>query len=344
MFAGTLLQSLERSAKSRNSMTQFEPIRWTDEEYASFGMIAQVNRHQYHTLPLFDTAALIALLDDYPRRWLQAFTMGDDPRRSEDWKCVDISPKSTGAELWRAVEQGRVWLNVTHIEEYSQDYADLINGIYAHLGEHCPHLQNPRANYSTVLISSPGAQVYYHLDAEPNMLWHLRGQKKIWIYPAMDTRFVPQNYLEDIYAGEIDENLPYDPSFDDAAECHVLSPGDVASWPHNGPHRIVNEDMNVSLATSYYTPMIYQRQYVQLANRFLLRGLGMQHRGMAERGLLPSMKRFSYRAINRVKPFKRKDRSAVYVTDLQIDPDAPYGIRRLEAEKAASFSSIRDQG
>ncbi len=316
------------------------PMQWSENEYASFGIATQVNKHEYHTLPLFEEEALIALLDDYPRRWLQAFTMGEDPTDASAWKCVDIHPDSTGRELWQAVQNGRIWLNITHVEKYSDDYADLIEGMYDHIGEHCPHLKQPTAAYSTLLISSPGAQVYYHLDAEPNMLWHLRGQKKIWVYPAMDTRFVPQHLLEDIYAGEIDENLPFQPEWDEHADMHLLSPGDVASWPHNGPHRIVNLDMNVSLATSYYTPTVYQRQYVQLANRFLLRNMGIKNRAMDEQGLMPSFKRMSYRLINKIRPFKRQDRSASYITDVQIDPEAPLGLRQLEKEIQASFSKV----
>jgi len=315
------------------------PLSWTADEYASFGLAPQVNRHSYHELDLFDKAAMVALLDDYPRRWLQAFTMGDDACRSDEWSCVDIAPETDGAALWHAVQHGRLWLNITHVEQYSDAYASLIDGMYEHLGVHCLHLQNPKAHYSTLLLSSPKAQVYYHLDAEPNMLWHMRGQKRIWVYPAMDTRFVSQEYLEDIYAGEVDENLPYDPAFDASAQHFLLTPGDVASWPHNGPHRIVNDDMNVSLATSYYTPMIYKRQYVQLANRFVLRNMGLQSRSMAEEGAVPAMKRFAYRAINKARPFNRRNRSATYVTDLQIDPGEPNGIRKLAKERHASFSS-----
>ena len=324
------------------SDTTNPPFEWTEQEYASFGLIAQVNKHRYHTLPLFDDEALITLLNDYPRRWLQAFTMGEDPTNSNDWKCVDIDESSTGEDLWKAVSDGRIWFNLTHIEKYSDEYQALITGMYEHIGQQCAHLQNPKANYSTLLISSPKAQVYYHLDAEPNMLWHLRGQKKIWIYPAMDTRFVPQHYLEDIYAGEIDENIPFDPAFDADAQHYTLEPGDVASWPHNGPHRIVNENLNVSLATSYYTPIVYKRQYVQLANRFILRNMGIKQRGMEEDGFVPSLKRFSYRAINKIKPFKRADRSAGYITDLQVDPNSALGLKKLPQQQHASFSSLRE--
>lgn len=314
------------------------PIDWSAEQYARFGLEPQVTRHGYHELPLFEDDALAALLDEYPARNLQCYTMGTDPERSEDWRQVDIGPDTTGADMLRAVRTGRLWLNLTHIQRNRPEYAALIEAMYAHLGERCPHLERPRGTHSALLISSPGAQVYYHLDAEPNMLWHLRGTKHVWLYPAMHPDLVPQEHLERIYAGEIGENLPYRSEFDELAERHLLAPGDAASWPHNGPHRIVNVDMNVSLATSYTTPVVYRRQYVQLANRFVVRGLGVDRPSMAERGAVPAIKRFAYRAINKVRPFPRTERAAGYVTDLRLDPDAPLGLERLPEPVLASFA------
>lgn len=318
------------------------PIQWTDEQYATFGLIPQVSPHRYHESSLFDEPELIKLLDVHPRRRLQAFTMGEDPTRRDEWSCVDIPDDMDGATMLQAVKGGRLWLNITHVDSVNPQYAELIEGMYAHLGKHCSHLRDPRSDYSTLLISSPGAQVYYHLDAEPNMLWHLRGTKKVWLYPAMDTRFTPQNYLEDIFAGEVDENLPFDLSFDKEADEYLLSPGDVASWPHNAPHRIQNIDLNVSLATSYYTPAIYRRQYTQLANRFLLRGMGIKNRSVREDGVVAGMKRMSYRVINKIRPFPRKDRSATYITNCQIDPSQPLGYRLLDEHIPASFSQTRN--
>jgi len=321
--------------------TPAAPIDWSPEAYARFGEHPQVTRHGYHTLPLFEDDALEALLESYPARRLQCYTMGTDPTRNADWRHVDIDPDTSGADLLRAVRNGRLWLNLTCIEQLVPAYRELIDGMYAHLATHCPHLENPRGTHSALLISSPGAQVYYHLDAEPNMLWHLRGRKHVWLYPAMDPELVPQDYLEDIFAGEKGENLPYRPDFDQRAQCHLLEPGDAASWPHNAPHRIVNLDMNVSLATSYTTPAEYRRRYVQLANRHLLRPLGLTHRSMDESGPVAAAKRFGYRAINRLRPFKRHDRTSEYVTDLQLDPDAPLGLRTLSQPRFASFSNAR---
>ena len=314
------------------------PIDWSEREYARFGLEPQVTRHGYHELPMFEDDALAALLDAYPARNLQCYTMGTDPGRNEDWRQVDVDPATSGQDMLRAVRSGRLWLNLTNIQRNRSEYAELIERMYAHLGERCPHLGRPRGTHSALLISSPGAQVYYHLDAEPNMLWHLRGTKHVWLYPAMHPELVPQEHLERIYAGEIGENLPYRPEFDALAEHHVLGPGDAASWPHNGPHRIVNVDLNVSLATSYTTPAVYRRQYVQLANRFVVRGLGVRRPSVAERGVLPAIKRATYRVANKVRPFPRAERAAGYVTDLQLDPDGPLGLRRLAEPRLASFA------
>lgn len=321
-----------------NQQQTSSPIQWSGSEYRQFGKIPQISKHEYHKRGLFKKAALIALLDDYPRKHLQCYTMGTDPERNEDWLQVDIAENTSGADLWRAVEHGRLWLNLVHIEQNREEYRALIDSMYQHLGDKCRHLQNPKGTHSALLISSPGAQVYYHLDAEPNMLWHIAGIKDVWLYPAMDPELVPQSFLEDIYAGEIGENLPYRSEFDRRAVYHRLLPGEAASWPHNGPHRIVNLDMNISLATSYYTPAVYKRQYVQLANRFILRNLGLQRRSMKETGIVAAAKRMSYRIINKLRPFTRRQRSASYITNLQLDPDRPLGYRQLREPRLASFA------
>lgn len=332
----SLVQAIENYTMSQPQASH--PIAWSDEEYQSFGKVPQVSRHPYHELPLFDTEVLITLLDVYPRKHLQAFTMGTKPRQNSDWRQVDIAESTSGADLWRAVKTGRIWLKLMHIESHRPEYGELIDSIHAHLRKHCPHLQELRGAQSALLISSPGAQVYYHLDTEPNMLWHLRGEKDVWLYPAMDSELVPQNYLEDIYAGEMGGNLPYRTEFDQRAVQARLKPGDVASWPHNGPYRVVNVDMNVSLAIRYHTPVACHRQYVQLANRFILRNLGIRNRNMAEQGVIAAAKRLSYRVINTLKPFKRRERSVSDMTDLQLDPDAPMGLRKLPEPRLVSFA------
>jgi len=317
-------------------------ISWSAEGYAAFGRKNQLFEHGYHTLPLFQRDTLIDVLDNYPRKWLQAFTMGPDPTVRSDWQSVDIHPDSSGQEIWQAVEKGSLWLNLIFLQKFSQDYADLVEGMYEHVGEHCPHLCGPKASFTTLLISSPGAQVYYHMDQSPNMLWHMSGQKKLWVYPALDLRLVPQDFLEEIYSGEVSEFLPYEREFDQYAQAFLLTPGTVVSWPHNAPHRIENLSMNVSLTTSFQAPLQLRRERVQKANRYILRNLGIKNRSMKETGVRSKFKQLSYRVINKVKPFKpTKHPHDDYVTDLQIDPTAATGVRRLDEAVVASFSKHR---
>ena len=266
----------------------------------------------------------------------------DRKTQRSDWKSVDIHPDSSGEDLWNAVEKGRLWLNIISLEKHSRDYAKLVQRMYAHLDERCPYLGDLIASYTTMLISSPGAQVYYHMDESPNMLWHISGQKRLWAHPAMDLRFVLQDFLEEIYTGEISEFLPYKAEFDNAAESFLLTPGKVVSWPHNAPHRIENLTMNVSLTTSFRAPTQQRRALVQRANRYILRNLGITNRSMAEEGIGSAIKRFSFRVINKIKPFKpTKHPHDDYVTNLQIDPNAPNGVQVLDEAVVASFSKDR---
>jgi len=305
-------------------------IQWSDDDFASFGKIPQVSQHPFSDLAMFDDDRLAELLDRHPREGVLAHTMGTDPTKNNDWQPVNIPRELTGVEILQAVRKAKIWINVVHLEENHPEYVALIESIYERLEERCTHLKDLEYAHSSLLISSPAAQVYYHLDAKPNMIWHMRGQKRIWIYPAWNLDIAPQEMLEDIYAGEIDEDLPYKPEFDELAECYLLNPGDMAAWPQNAPHRVENVDMNVSLSTSYATPLVRKRQLVQLANRFILRRLGITNRGMSETGIVAALKRFTFQVVNRLRPFEPTVRVS-YATNLELDPQAENGIRVLKS-------------
>jgi hypothetical protein len=40
--------------------------------------------------------------------------------------------------------KGGLWLNLVHIEKNRDEYRQLIDDMYVHLGEKCSHLQNPQ--------------------------------------------------------------------------------------------------------------------------------------------------------------------------------------------------------
>ena len=311
-----------------NQQFQIPQFDWSVADYASFGLQPQISPHPFHTLPMFDDDSLAELLDKHPREGVVAHLSGADPTRNTDWKAVNVPRELSGREILQAVAKGKFWINVIHVEEHHAEYVELIENIYRQLGQNCDHLEDLEYAHTSLLISSPGAQVYYHLDAKPNMIWHLRGQKRIWIYPALDVRIAPQNLLEDIYAGVIDEDLPYKTEFDELAESFLLNPGDMAAWPQNAPHRVENVHSNVSLSTSYVTRDVRKRQLVQLANRYILRKLVIPKRSMVETGVLSAVKRLTFQVLNRLRPFA-DEVEVSYATDLELDPRAANGFRRL---------------
>ena len=225
-------------------------IAWSQEEHQNFGVKPQISQHKFHELDLFSDEALVTLLDNYPREWLQCYTMGTNPENHNEWTPVHIA-ESSGRQILSALQKGRMWVNVINIDRYNGEYAELIKQMYQVINAESDHITNAKSSFSALLISSPGIQVYCHVDADANMLWHLKGRKRVWVYPARDTRFAPQTYVEEIIGESRHENVPFERWYDDHAFSHELKAGEVVSWPQHSPHRVENIGFNVSLTTSY---------------------------------------------------------------------------------------------
>lgn len=314
-------------------------INWSDEECQNFGKTPQIAQHTYHELDLFSDASLETLLDDYPRNWLQCYTMGDDPENHCDWTPVHLD-NSSGREILDALKLGRMWVNVIKIDSYNGEYAGLIKQMYEVLNAHCQHLTKAKSSFSALLISSPGVQVYCHVDADANMLWHLHGRKKVWVYPARDTRFAPQNYVEEIIGEARHENVPYERWYDEHAFSHELAPGEVVSWPQHSPHRVENIGFNVSLTTSYVSRESRRQLGVHGFNHYVLKPLGFKNRSIEREGLLAEVKSFSYYLLKKIKLLKRGDRASGYVSNLQLDADDPNGMSTREEKSLTAFSQV----
>ncbi len=316
------------------SATDTSLFSWEQKAYDNFGKKTQRLKHN---LDLFDDESLIALLDNYPREWLQCFTMGFNPEDYTDWKGVHIAD-SSGAEIMEAVHKGRFWINIINIDKADKRCADILQRIYSNISKNSSHLTDIKSGYSTLIISSPGIQVYYHLDAEANMLWHLKGQKQVWVYPKSE-ELSPQNELEKVIAQEKDEDLPFKKSFDDAAETFVLEGGDVLTWPIHSPHRVENLTVNVSLTSSYYSNENRLLNAVHCANYFILKKLGFKERSTKHDSVIAYVKAYSYLVMNKLKLFKRKNRTAYYKTDLKLDHHNENGMSVLPESSYPVFAN-----
>ncbi|WP_183096457.1 hypothetical protein, partial [Nocardioides stalactiti] len=222
------------------------------------------------------------------RSTVHPYTFGSDILRLEDWRR-GAETDLPGKELLEIVERGRLWLNLVGVNLQDAEVGRLVDELYDEVRSLVPGFEPVKVSAS-LLISSPEAMVYYHADNQPNLLWHVRGRKRAYAYPLSE-RFVSQRDLERMVAGETDEELPYDPEYDDHAEALDLEPGQVAWWPQNSPHRVTNlEGMNVSLSTEHWTADSTRREHLWTANYYLRSRLGRVPRSTRERGVVPAAK------------------------------------------------------
>lgn len=248
----------------------FAPGGFPQSAARRFGREVQTFRHTLHTDKLFSDDGLAALLDRYPRGRIGVFAMGDAPGSWRRGRLGEV----TGPALLDAVKSGRVWLNLRGASDHDADIGELNQSIFSELKSRVRNFHPFRTDLG-LLISSPNARVFYHLDTPRVMLWHLRGEKRVWIYPRREP-YVGPIALENVVTRKTEEEIPYAPGFDACAEVIDLKPGDMVHWPQNAPHRIDNGDsLNVSMSIEFMTPLALMRANSIHANAWLRKTFGI---------------------------------------------------------------------
>ncbi|HLI68059.1 MAG TPA: hypothetical protein VKU90_16970 [Caulobacteraceae bacterium] len=228
-------------------------------------------RHSLPERPLFSDEGLVSVFDRYPREALGIYTMGHDLKDWQSWRRGTANGLN-GEKLLDAVKDGRLWLNLRHANDHLKDFSDLCDEIAA---EKEAHFKTRILNRDLgLLVSSPSAQVFYHLDVPLSSLWQVRGHKQIWFYPRTEP-FVEPAWLERCVHATAEGQMPFDPAWDEAAETFTMSPGDMVTWPQNLPHRVDNApEMSVAVSMEYMTPRARVRANVLHANGVLRERFG----------------------------------------------------------------------
>lgn len=319
-----LSSDLLRTLSDSNPLLQSHPISAGRLDYAPFR-----SRHNILNSELFSDDRLASLIDNHPVEAWTISSMGTNPKSSQEWGTADATGLS-GSELLQAIKKGRLWMNIRSISDYHPQMAKMVAQLYYELKQIDPTFK-PLQYSGNLIISSPRAMVYMHVDATQNLLWHIRGNKRIWVYPTKDERFIRHSDLEAIVANQRGEDLEYAPEMDQFAQCYDLVPGDWLSWPHHSPHRIENlSGMNVSLSTEHITAEGRRTLRVLRANYMVRRQLSVQQPDPDTRGInyrvksaLDASMRFSQKlGILRPDAFS-------YPTRYRVDPDAPEGVVQL---------------
>ena len=301
---------------------------WTSQQAARMDNAIFVAQHRMHDLELFHDQQLIDLIEQHPRQDLGINTMGTDPVRHDQWQ-EGRAGQLNAEQLFEAASSGRIWLNLRRVMDHHPEYAKLVNRLYEELEANCPRLAtyNRSAN---LLISSPQAIVYYHVDCPVNMLWHLRGTKRVWAYP-LETGIVSDETIEGILCGEKSEELEFQSQWDELAVSYDLQPGEMVTWPQHTPHRVVNTGgLNVSLSTEHMTRLAARRNNVFLANRHFRQILPGDFRSTQLTGWRPALKELTLRAMRRIPLLAPKTPQGYeYPVTFEVDLSAPDCVRQL---------------
>ena len=245
---------------------------WTSGHTDRFQKEVMTFGHRLAETGLFEDDALVDLLDRHPAHMLDVCTMGaaDHPVYPNKFRTGDFRGVPARV-LLDAAKAGRVWINVRNAMNVHDDYRAVLDRMYGGLSE---ATGNRAFNAKgSLLISSPVAKVPYHFDKTETILWHVRGQKTLYLWPV-DQKFIPDTAHESILTNLLDDDLPYTREFETEATVIALQPGQAATWPLNAPHRVDNQTFCVSVTTEYSTRESAMKNATMMTNSVLRRYTG----------------------------------------------------------------------
>jgi len=303
---------------------------WTPDQFQSLEEEILLARHTLHESGLFDDANLIRMIDRHPPQHLGINTMGFDEEILE-WREGHRNGVPADV-LLNLVRTGRLWINLRNTLDHHPDVREAIDAIYDELEANNRAFQAVDRS-ANLLISSPGAIVHYHIDVPVNMLWHLRGKKRVWVYPPFDFHYVSQEVIEAVCSNEQVEDVPYETMFDLGAKVFDVEPGQLLTWPQLTPHRVTNlEGLNVSLSTEHKNPRAKRRINVHLANQWLRRTFGLPCRSAEVNGPVAHAKQALARCVRKGRRLLGTEvvRKNEYAVTFKVDPDAAFGFTLLD--------------
>lgn len=267
-----------------NDMTMPKEIiaNWEARHEKLFGDHVVKLRHQLAESGLFTREALGRLIERCPAEELGLVSRSTDKDNPE--RLNGVLGNASGVEAIAAIEKGKMWMNIRRVMDWAPEYRTLLDRVFDEFERRVPNFTTSKRNMG-VLISSPNAKVYYHADIQGQSLWQIEGRKTVFVYPTTEL-FAPAKSIEKILLRETDEDMAYQPWFDEYADQVELSPGEMVTWPLYAPHRVANHDMlNISVTMEHWTKPIWNAYAVRYGNGVLRRSLGLRRLSTRDTGL-----------------------------------------------------------
>ena len=295
---------------------------WTPEMKRRYGREIVTFHHTLADSGLFTDAALARLLDAHPREHLDINTMAAPPPPGERWIAGDARGVS-GADLVEAAHRGRIWMNARRAMLLHPDYRALFEAATAQFARQTGvRIFNAMGG---ILISAPKMGTFFHNDATETMLWHVRGVKRMHLFPATEA-YLPEVHYEGHLLKENLSDLPYRPEMEAGATVTTLRPGDGLTWPLHWPHHVQNEDsFNVSVSIEYSTVSSAVTNGTYVTNGLVRRWTGWN---TSTRRTPPALRPLLFAASRVLKRFaKPVDAPRAYPRAFDVSLDAPYCVQ-----------------
>ncbi len=271
--------------------------------------------------------ALAAMLDRYPAE-LFDINLYDYDDEGQVSLRTGARGRLNGAELLAAIQQGRLWVNLRSVETGWPELWAAAMDEFGRVQAAYPGLRAVK-NAGQLILSSPKARVPYHFDAAGVVLFHLRGRKRIFVYPG-DEAHLAEVDMEQVVSRQTTEELPYVRAFEADAQVVDLEPGQALTWPIYAPHRVENLDrFCVSLSMDFQTWTSRFRNGALFTNA-VLRSRGGQPR-MTDRMATPELAARWAASLALKRAGAMKSRIATIARDFEPEVGAADGAGALRA-------------
>ncbi len=329
ILAGDIAPAVHDLQRSTTPTRVFEG--WSEDHTALWGRHPIKLQHTLHKSPLFSMDGLAELIDAYPREFYMLVYMGAQNDK-KFWREGDIAGMP-GKDVINAIAQGRLWLNLRRTNDVDSRYGRILDQMFDEIGAKIGNRDGFDTRSFGILISSPGAQVYYHCDLPNQSLWQVAGRKRVFVYPNK-APFLRGEDLERIATFEVEVDIPYDGWYDKYAQVYDLEPGEMLHWPLNSPHRVVNYDvLNVSITTEYWAREALMGHRLNVANGAMRYRMGYKPKSRAVAGPGFLAKGVMVRGLSRTRWFRKVKRIHKPI-DFKLDAARPGQIIDLPVAQA----------
>ncbi len=230
--------------------------------------------HDLEATGLFSDDALIALMENHPHEQFDICSNTQNPEPGFPNRFLTGDFRDVPAKtLLAAAKAGRIFINLRKAMNIHPEYQKVLDVMFGALYDRTGFtFSRPKGG---ILISSPISKTPYHFDKTETILWHIRGDKRIYIYPMRKEFIADEDYEEAVINHHVDE-LPFQNKFDDAAIAYDLQPGQAIAWPLNAPHKVDNSSFCVSVTTEYSTRECVIKNNAMVTNAMLRNKLGLK--------------------------------------------------------------------